>query len=82
MELTSLDQRYVVKELNALSGKSIDTLIRNFSAFAQHKQLSVTFVHPGTNEKWILHPHTHALVSDPESLATGLKAMAESVPSV
>ncbi len=45
------------------------------------RDLSVYFVNPfsKTEKVWIINPHTHALISDEQTLKQGLKTMAETV---
>lgn len=55
-------------------------LIKHWSAFAKHAGLKVVFANTKVHEKWVLVPHSHAAVADPESLALGLQALFEAVP--
>jgi hypothetical protein len=44
--------------------------------------LTVIFVNPKLNEKWLLKPAVHAAVADKTSLRLGLQAMYDTVPVV
>jgi hypothetical protein len=66
--------------LNTKSNLSF--LVKNWDAIAKNKNLSVIFVNPEFNEKWVIKPYVHNLVSDKASLRPGLKALFDTVPLV
>lgn len=59
---------------------NLDFLIKHWSQFAKLLGLKLVFANVKQNEKWVLVPHSHAAVADPDSLALGLQAMFEAVP--
>jgi len=46
--------------------------------------LSFYFINPFSklDEKWIIFPHTHHRICDPDSLQTGLRTMSEMVDEI
>ena len=61
---------------------NFDVLVQQFSTFAQNANLTIIFVNPKLNEKWLIKPSVHVAVADKSSLKTGLSAMFETVPVV
>lgn len=62
--------------------KNFDILINRFEDYAKNQDLTVMFLNPTLNEKWVLKPAVHAAVADNESLKTGLRAMFDTVPAL
>ncbi|OIO65275.1 hypothetical protein AUJ68_03410 [Candidatus Woesearchaeota archaeon CG1_02_57_44] len=55
----------------------------NWPAFAKRKDLQLIFVNPSSPaEKWIINPHMHSRIADPESLNMGLQSMFDEVGEV
>lgn len=60
---------------------NVQTLETNWGTFSGKEGLLLIFANPKRNEQWLIKPHHHARIADPESLAQGLQAMHESVPA-
>lgn len=50
-------------------------LIKEWKKLASIKNLMLIFVNLKTGDKWLINPHVHAMIADPESLETGLRTM-------
>ena len=50
-------------------------LIKHWDKISCIKNLSFAFVNLKISDKWIINPHTHAMIADPESIESGLKTM-------
>jgi hypothetical protein len=59
---------------------NLDFLVKHWLRFAKLPGLKLVFANVKQNEKWVLLPHSHHAVADPDSLALGLQAMFEAVP--
>ncbi|MFH0875973.1 MAG: hypothetical protein V1859_08600 [archaeon] len=62
--------------------KNIDFIIKNWNELIKNKELIVVFANPATNNKWVLRPYTHNLISDESTLSLGLKSLFEGVEEV
>jgi len=61
--------------------ENVEFLLKHWSEYNKHADLTMVFVHPEKNEKWAVIPHTHAQVSDP-NFEQGIRSMADSVSYV
>jgi hypothetical protein len=52
-------------------------LIKNWNRLSEIKNLSILFVNLKVNDKWVINPHTHAMIADPDSIESGLRTMYE-----
>jgi hypothetical protein len=52
-------------------------LIKNWKKLSDIKNLSFLFVNLKVNDKWIINPHTHSMIADPDSIESGLRTMFE-----
>jgi len=52
-------------------------LIRSWKDFSEVKNLSILFVNLKINDKWVINPHTHSMIADPETIESGLRTMYE-----
>jgi len=59
--------------LNSL--ENFHFLIKNWKKFSEIKNLTIIFVNLKLNDKWVINPHTHSMIADPESIESGLKTM-------
>lgn len=57
---------------------NVDALLKGWKAFAAVKDLTIIFVNLATNEKWLIHPHTHAQIAD-TNLEGGIRSIADGV---
>ncbi|MBW2967457.1 hypothetical protein KY362_03140 [Candidatus Woesearchaeota archaeon] len=66
------------------SKQNFDGIVKAWDKLAGVKNLTIYCINPFSklDKKWIINPRTHALVSDPESLKEGLKAMFETVDPI
>ncbi|MBN1646342.1 hypothetical protein JW868_04860 [Candidatus Woesearchaeota archaeon] len=62
--------------------KNVQIFIRQFSKYAQNLFLTIIFVNPSANQKWLIKPHVHNLVADKTSLKRGIMALSENVLQV
>jgi hypothetical protein len=50
-------------------------LIKNWKKLSDIKNLSFVFVNLKLGDKWVINPHTHSMIADPDSIESGLKTM-------
>jgi len=50
-------------------------LIKNWKKLSDAKNLSFLFVNLKLGDKWVINPHTHSMIADPESIESGLRTM-------
>jgi hypothetical protein len=50
-------------------------LIKNWKKLSDAKNLSFLFVNLKIGDKWVINPHTHSMIADPESIESGLRTM-------
>lgn len=50
-------------------------LIKNWKRLSDIKNLSFLFVNLKVDDKWVINPHTHSMIADPDSIESGLKTM-------
>ena len=62
--------------------QNFDTLVSNFSEYAKNPNLTIIFLNPKLDEKWLLKPAVHAAVADKANLKQGLATMYQMVPEV
>lgn len=63
------------------TNENFNILIKQWEDLTKILGLAIYFINPYSKQekKWIIHPRTHAMVSDSESFVEGLKSMFESV---
>ncbi len=61
---------------------NLNYVIKNWDMFIKNKELNIIFVNPIINDKWILNPYVHEIISEKESLSQGLKTLFEGVQEV
>ncbi|MFH2020825.1 MAG: hypothetical protein ABIJ34_05395 [archaeon] len=64
------------------SKKNLEFMLQNWQKFIVNPKLKTIFSNPEVNLQWSLVPYTHNKYSDPASLKTGIKSIAENVPLV
>jgi len=62
--------------------QNFDTLVENFSEYSKNPGLTIIFLNPKLDEKWLIKPAIHAAVADKASLKTGLLTLYQMVPEV
>lgn len=50
-------------------------LIKHWNKAADIRNLSFLFVNLKISDKWIINPHTHSMIADPDSIESGLRTM-------
>ncbi len=58
--------------------ENVDFLIKHWKEFSSHQGLTMVFVNLKTQEKWLIHPHTHSQISEAK-FELGVKSLASSV---
>lgn len=59
--------------------ENADYLIKQWEIFSEKKDLTIIFAHPGTNEKWLIHPVSHNKISERKQLKESIYTLLESV---
>lgn len=62
------------------SRENIKTLLEQWSQLITQKQLIILFVHPSTNDVWLINPSVHHNITEEKNLPEGIQAMHESIP--
>jgi hypothetical protein len=62
--------------------QNFNTLVQQFSWFSMNPNLTILFLNPQANEKWVLKPAVHAAVADKSTLKTGLQTLFQTVPII
>ena len=64
--------------------KNLDILLEHWKKISEFQRCCFIFVNLNslTEKRWIIRPHIHAKIADPESLKTGLEAMFSNVQEV
>ena len=62
--------------------KNLKFLLDNWKELIQNPKLSIIFVNPTSENRWIIFPHTHDKIAEKESLKAGLKTLFEGVEEV
>jgi hypothetical protein len=57
------------------SDENFKFLIKNWKKLSDIKNLSFLFVNLKINDKWVINPHTHSMIADPDSIESGLRTM-------
>lgn len=81
VEKSDADQRYFISLVCYNTKKNLQYLQQHWQQLITHQRLTLFFVNPTsqTETKWILKPWLHHKITDPSSLATGLKSLFETV---
>lgn len=63
---------------------NLNILLQHWKKISEFERCSILFVNVDslTERKWIIRPHIHAKIADPDSLKTGLEAMFSGVQEV
>jgi len=60
--------------------ENVKFLLDHWPEFSKDKELTLAFVHPGRNEKWIVKPHLHSSIT--ENVEQGIWSMSKGVSYV
>ncbi|MCB9362361.1 hypothetical protein H6504_02905 [Candidatus Woesearchaeota archaeon] len=72
------DQAIAVAVFNTRN--NLEVLLKRWKDLVTYERLTIYFINPqGVENRWIISPHLHNKVADPESLETGIKTMADTV---
>ena len=52
-------------------------LTKHWKKLSEIKNLSFIFVNLKMHDKWVINPHLHSMVADPDSIESGLRTMYE-----
>lgn len=74
--LERLDSRSVYI-ITTNTRKNLDVLLSRWDETTKHNQLCILFVNPDAHgdQKWAIYPATHAALSDPKKLKSGLMTL-------
>lgn len=61
--------------------ENIELLLKHWKEFSEQKELTMIFVNPQKNEKWLVNPHTHESISE-GNVELGIRTMAGEVSFV
>lgn len=73
------NNKNVIITLN--SKKNVDTMIKLWDEHINHPETAFMFVNITTNEKWLISPHHHHKIADPENFRSGLMALYSTIKS-
>jgi hypothetical protein len=77
LSLPHLEEKSLIVTLHTKA--NVDTLLKRWKEFAAVKALTIVFVNLGSNEKWLINPHTHHMIAD-TNLEQGIRSIADNVP--
>jgi len=60
--------------------KNVDAVAKGWDKIKDKPNLCIFFVNPLANEKWMIFPKTHDLITEREALKKGLESLASAVP--
>lgn len=60
--------------------KNVEIVYNNWNEIIKYPQLTLIFVQPTNNEKWLIHPATHNKIA--EKIKDSLKILYESISSI
>jgi hypothetical protein len=81
--LEKLDDK-ILKEINNNDYKTIVTfnseenfsfIVKNWKKLCDMKNLNIIFVNMKSHDKWLINPHLHSMIADPDSIELGLRTM-------
>ena len=58
---------------------NVKETVKSWESLKDHRELTIIYANARTNESWLLHPYTHANVSEEGSLEQGLQALFEGI---
>lgn len=79
--ITQLQQKQEVI-ITTNTRKNLDELIKQWNILKKHKQLTIIFSHPSTNETWLIHPYTHNTITEGNKLKEGLLTLFNNISRV
>lgn len=74
------DEKGIIVCLNTKINKNI--LIKNWKKLLKMKDITILFAHPGTNEKWMIHPKTHSKINEAEKLNESIEILFNSIEKI
>ena len=75
------DEKGIIVTLNTKT--NVDVLRDNWKEILKKDQdITILFAHPGTNEKWMIHPETHAKINEERKLNESLDVLFNSIGKV
>lgn len=78
---TLKDEKGIITTLN--TSKNVSVLIKEWDSLLKNKKdVTILFSHPGTNEEWMIHPKTHAKISEKEKLSESINILFNSISKV
>jgi hypothetical protein len=66
--------------VNRNKRENLDWVIAHWARLSALPGLKIIFANVEKNEKWVLLPHSHDKIADPESLNQGLETMFGTIP--
>jgi hypothetical protein len=71
-----LAKKYEHKVIVCLNNEdNFKFLIKHWKLLSDMKNLSLLFVNLKLHDKWVINPHTHSMIADPDSIEFGLRTM-------
>lgn len=61
---------------------NFDTLVKDWKNLITHKQLTIIFAHPSSNETWSVHPKIHQGITEEKHLKESLLTLFSNVTRV
>ncbi len=62
--------------------QNAETLIKEWKKILKFKDITIIFSHPGTNEKWLIHPQTHNKISEEKQLKESIMTLFDGITRV
>ena len=75
------EEKGIIVTLNTRT--NVNTLSNKWKEILKKEQdITILFAHPGTNEKWMIHPETHSKINEEEKLNESLEVLFNSIGKV
>lgn len=58
---------------------NVNYLFKQWKRLSEHKDFTVVFANPKSNENWTIHLQTHNAIIEPETLEQGLQSLYKSI---
>lgn len=60
--------------------ENLKFVVDNWDKIIKNKKFSIVFVHMSSNQRWIIYPYTHNMITEKSALKSGLQTLFEQIP--
>lgn len=62
--------------------ENINFVVSNWDKLTKNPKFQMIFVHPSSNQRWIIFPYTHDKITEKKTLKLGLETIAQEVSMI